>query len=71
MQDRYDEATHQYTHALPIYRQIGARLGEANTMNTLGDIARRQARYGEATTSTPRPYRSTAKSAPASAKPTP
>ena len=35
--------------ALPIYRQIGDRLGEANAVQALGDVARMQARYEEAT----------------------
>lgn len=34
--------------ALPLYRQIGARLGEAGTIKSLGDVARLQARYQEA-----------------------
>ena len=36
------------TQALPIHREIGARLGEANAMQALGDVARMQARYEEA-----------------------
>ncbi|MGQ0774948.1 MAG: tetratricopeptide repeat protein [Pseudonocardiales bacterium] len=36
------------TRALPIYRQIGARLGEANAIKALGDVALRQARYEDA-----------------------
>ncbi|MGH8933828.1 MAG: tetratricopeptide repeat protein, partial [Egibacteraceae bacterium] len=34
--------------ALPIYRQIGARLGEANAIQALGDVALQQDRYDEA-----------------------
>jgi tetratricopeptide (TPR) repeat protein len=37
------------TQTLPIYRQIGARLGEANTIKGLGDVALAQSRYQEAT----------------------
>ncbi len=36
------------TQALPVYRQIGARLGEANAIQALGDVALQQARYEEA-----------------------
>jgi tetratricopeptide (TPR) repeat protein len=36
------------TQALPVYRQIGDRLGEANAIQALGDVARMQARYDEA-----------------------
>ena len=33
---------------MPIYRQIGDRLGEANCVQSLGDVARMQARYEQA-----------------------
>ncbi|MGI8814730.1 MAG: tetratricopeptide repeat protein, partial [Pseudonocardia sp.] len=36
------------TRALPIYRQIGARLGEANAIQALGDVALAQDRYVDA-----------------------
>lgn len=46
----HDWSTQQrlLTQALPIYRQIGARLGEANAIQALGDVALQQARYEEA-----------------------
>ena len=48
MQDRYTEAQQRYQQALPTYREIGDRLGEANTLLSLGDTARMQNRYAEA-----------------------
>ncbi|MGH3940287.1 MAG: tetratricopeptide repeat protein [Pseudonocardiaceae bacterium] len=36
------------TRALPIYRRIGARLGEANAIKALGDVAMAQDRYEDA-----------------------
>ncbi|MCB1022450.1 MAG: tetratricopeptide repeat protein, partial [Acidobacteria bacterium] len=45
---RYQDAAQRYEDALPIYRNIGARLGEANCVKALGDVARRQARYQDA-----------------------
>ncbi|MGH8932250.1 MAG: tetratricopeptide repeat protein, partial [Egibacteraceae bacterium] len=36
---RYDEASERYEQALPIYRQIGDRLGEANTLVSRGRLA--------------------------------
>jgi hypothetical protein len=39
MQDRYHEATERYDQALPIYRQIGNRLGEANTLVSRARLA--------------------------------
>ncbi|MDQ3151707.1 MAG: tetratricopeptide repeat protein, partial [Actinomycetota bacterium] len=46
----HDWATQErlLTQALPIHRQIGDRLGEANAIQALGDVARMQARYDEA-----------------------
>jgi tetratricopeptide (TPR) repeat protein len=40
MQARYEEARERYEAALPVYRQIGARLGEANTLLSLGRLNR-------------------------------
>jgi hypothetical protein len=39
MQDRYEEAAERYDQALPIYRQIGDRLGEANTLVSRARLA--------------------------------
>ena len=39
---------HLLMRALPIYRQIGSRLGEANAIKALGDVALQQARYDDA-----------------------
>ena len=48
MQDRYAEATGFFQRALPIYRQVGNRLSEANSLLHLGDVALQQTRYSEA-----------------------
>ena len=40
MQDRYEQAAERYEQALPIYRQIGDRLGEANALLSMGRLAR-------------------------------
>jgi tetratricopeptide (TPR) repeat protein len=48
MRSRYDEASDLYQQALPIYRETGNRLGEANTLHALGEAASRQSRYDEA-----------------------
>ncbi|MGH3874897.1 MAG: TIR domain-containing protein, partial [Pseudonocardiaceae bacterium] len=47
-QHRYDEARELYEQALPIHRDIGDQLGEANTLRSLGDTALAQNRYYEA-----------------------
>nr|MDQ3763060.1 tetratricopeptide repeat protein [Actinomycetota bacterium] len=46
----HDWATQQrlLAQALPVYRQIGDRLGEANVIKALGDVALQQDRYEEA-----------------------
>jgi len=44
----YDAARVRYEEALPIYRQIGDRLGEANCMKALGDVHRMLAEYDAA-----------------------
>jgi tetratricopeptide (TPR) repeat protein len=36
--DRRDEALHHYEEAIAIYRQVGARLGEANTLHEVGKL---------------------------------
>ncbi|MBD2665228.1 tetratricopeptide repeat protein [Richelia sinica FACHB-800] len=36
--DRRDEALSHYEQALSFYREIGARLGEANTLKAIGDV---------------------------------
>jgi len=38
----------RYREALPIYRQIGARLGEANTLLSFGRLRRAQGQWSEA-----------------------
>jgi len=48
MLDEYDAARVRYEEALPIYRQIGARLGEANCIQALGDVHRMLAEYDAA-----------------------
>jgi tetratricopeptide (TPR) repeat protein len=50
MEYRYADAITHYEQALPIYQQIGDRLGEANTRKGLGDAARMQNRYADAIT---------------------
>jgi hypothetical protein len=45
---RHDDAEARYHEALPIYRQIGDRLGEANTLQALGDAALSLDRYDDA-----------------------
>jgi hypothetical protein len=39
MQDRYDDAAGHYEQALALFRQIGARLGEANTLISRARLA--------------------------------
>ena len=46
--DNLDAAAERFGEALPIYRDIGDRLGEANTIRSLGDVDLRQGRYGAA-----------------------
>jgi Tetratricopeptide repeat len=48
MAGRLIEAGDLYQRALSTYREIGARLGEANALRSLGDVARMQDRYEEA-----------------------
>ncbi|MGH3869457.1 MAG: tetratricopeptide repeat protein, partial [Pseudonocardiaceae bacterium] len=38
-QARYEEAAERYEQALPVYRQIGDRLGEANTLVSRARLA--------------------------------
>ena len=45
---RYDEAEARYHEALPTFREIGDRVGEANTLGALGEVARMLARFAEA-----------------------
>jgi tetratricopeptide (TPR) repeat protein len=44
----YDEARQRYEQALPIYQDIGARVGEANCIKSLGDVHRMLSEYDEA-----------------------
>jgi tetratricopeptide (TPR) repeat protein len=48
MLSEYDAARGRYEEALPIYRQIGDRLGEANCMKALGDVHRMLDEYDSA-----------------------
>ncbi len=48
MQARLPDAVVFYDQALRIYRDIGARLGEADTLQSLGHAARIQGRYSDA-----------------------
>ena len=47
-QDRLSEAETAYNQALPLYRQIEDRLGEANTRKSLGQLRSKQDRVEEA-----------------------
>jgi tetratricopeptide (TPR) repeat protein len=44
----YAAARERYEEALPIYRAIGDRLGEANALLSLGDLTRKEDRYSQA-----------------------
>ena len=46
--DEYPQARARYAEALPIYRDIGARLGEANCIQSLGDVHVQLAEYPQA-----------------------
>ncbi|MBX3743708.1 MAG: tetratricopeptide repeat protein [Verrucomicrobiae bacterium] len=46
--DRLEDAEQSYRDALPIYRQIESRLGEANTLRALGDLQVRRDRLQDA-----------------------
>ncbi|MEH1939378.1 MAG: tetratricopeptide repeat protein, partial [Nostoc sp.] len=46
--DRRDEALERYQTALSFYRDIGARLGEANTLRSIGDVLQFLKRSDEA-----------------------
>jgi tetratricopeptide (TPR) repeat protein len=48
MQARYEDAERLYQEALPLYRHMGDRLGEANVLKARGDVAGMQARYEDA-----------------------
>jgi tetratricopeptide (TPR) repeat protein len=48
MQGRYEDAIALYEQALPLYRELGSRLGEANALKSLGDTAQMQGRYEDA-----------------------
>ncbi len=47
-EDRLSEAAAHYGEAMPIYREIGARVGEANTLQALGTLDIRESRLSEA-----------------------
>ncbi|MCW5978729.1 MAG: tetratricopeptide repeat protein [Bryobacteraceae bacterium] len=47
-ESEWDEARELYQQALPLYRAIGDRQGEANGIKSLGDVAGMQDRYEEA-----------------------
>jgi tetratricopeptide (TPR) repeat protein len=48
MRSQHDEARARYEEALPLFRQIGSVLGEANCIQSLGDIALRRSQHDEA-----------------------
>jgi tetratricopeptide (TPR) repeat protein len=48
MRDEYGEAVERYEQALPLYRTIGARRGEANCLHALGEVHYMRDEYGEA-----------------------
>jgi tetratricopeptide (TPR) repeat protein len=45
---QYQEARERYEQALPIYREIGSRLGQANAISSLGDVHYGLSQYQEA-----------------------
>ncbi|MFN7959947.1 MAG: tetratricopeptide repeat protein [Thermoanaerobaculia bacterium] len=45
---RYEEAAQLYAQALALFRSLGDRLGEAQCLQSQGEVARMQARYEEA-----------------------
>jgi tetratricopeptide (TPR) repeat protein len=45
MQSQYEAAKSLYEQALPIYREVGSKLGEANTLQSQGDVERMQSQY--------------------------
>ncbi len=47
-ESRWNDARLHLEAALAAYREIGARLGEANCIQSLGDVARMQSRYDDA-----------------------
>ena len=48
MLDGYSKARARYEQALPVYQELGDRLGEANTTQALGDVHMRLSEYSEA-----------------------
>jgi len=48
MQSQYESAKSLYEQALQIYREVGDKLGEANTLISLGDIKLMQSQYKSA-----------------------
>ena len=48
MLSEYTQARERYQQALPIFQEIGNRLGEANTIKSLGDVHLRMAEYTQA-----------------------
>jgi tetratricopeptide (TPR) repeat protein len=47
-ESKWTEAQRYFEQALSLYRELGDRLGEANTIRNLGDVALAQGRYEEA-----------------------
>ncbi len=43
---RYEDADGLYNLALPIYRQVGSRVGEANTLESVGQLRLKQGDFG-------------------------